>query len=160
MSADPFGTVLEVLLIGRERGKGPIGKIPGESPDKSGKCPGKSQNDKKGQKRTKKEGQVQIGKPPRLKHPHLAALDLKSSQQKTPRSFSHFFPLFSLVFDPFLHFFDHFCTVLGLSVSDRFWPSVFALFRAIHVQHVLPFSGCPLDSPHNLLPRGRKLLPN
>ena len=28
----------------------------------------------KGQKRTKKEGQVQIGKPPRLKHPRLAAL--------------------------------------------------------------------------------------
>ena len=38
-----------------------IGKIP----EKSGKVP----------KRTKKEGQVQIGKPPRLKHPRLAALD-------------------------------------------------------------------------------------
>ena len=29
----------------------------------------------KGQRRTKKEGQVQIGKPPRLKHPRLAALE-------------------------------------------------------------------------------------
>ena len=38
-----------------------IGKIPGKVP--------------KGQKRTKKEGQVQIGKPPRLKHPRLAALN-------------------------------------------------------------------------------------
>ena len=34
---------------------GQIGKIPGKVP--------------KGQERTKKEGQVQIGKPPRLKHP-------------------------------------------------------------------------------------------
>ena len=41
-------------------------------PDQIGKIPEKSQ---KGQKRTKKEGQVQIGKPPRLKHPRLAALD-------------------------------------------------------------------------------------
>ena len=40
---------------------GQIGKIPGKVP--------------KGHKRTKKEGQVQIGKPPRLKHPRLAALD-------------------------------------------------------------------------------------
>ena len=40
---------------------GQIGKIPGKVP--------------KGQKRTKKEGQVQIGKPPRLKHPRLAALE-------------------------------------------------------------------------------------
>ena len=61
-----------MLIIGRERGKGPIGKIPGESRNKSGKIPGKVP---KGQKRTKKEGQVQIGKPPRLKHPRLAALD-------------------------------------------------------------------------------------
>ena len=43
-----------------------IGKIPGKVP--------------KGQKRTKKEGQVQIGKPPpRLKHPRLAALKKTSS---------------------------------------------------------------------------------
>ena len=41
-------------------------------PEQIGKIPGKVP---KGQKRTKKEGQVQIGKPPRLKHPLLAALD-------------------------------------------------------------------------------------
>ena len=43
--ADPFGTVPRRcfflgggwVLIGRERGKGQIGKIPGECPDKSGK---------------------------------------------------------------------------------------------------------------------------
>ena len=67
-----------MLLIGRERGKEQIGKIPGESPDKSGKSRESPQKDKK---RTKKEGQVQIGKPPRLKHPRLAALEI----QKNPR---------------------------------------------------------------------------
>ena len=41
-------------------------------PEQIGKIPGKVP---KGQKRTKKEGQVQIGKPPRLKHPRLAALE-------------------------------------------------------------------------------------
>ena len=51
-----------VLLIGRERGKGQIGKIPGPSPSKSGK----SQKNREGPKRTKKEGQVQIGKHPRF----------------------------------------------------------------------------------------------
>ena len=35
----------------RERGKGPIGKIPGQSPDKSGKCQKNRQNPKR---RTKK----------------------------------------------------------------------------------------------------------
>ena len=44
----------------RER-KGPIGKIPAESPDKSGKSPGKSQKDKKGQKRKDKS---RSGNPP------------------------------------------------------------------------------------------------
>ena len=129
-----------MLLIGRERGKGQIGKIPGPSPSKSGKsqknrenpkkdkkpCPsfpwsfrkyqGKPQKHqgffwpceplktlkrstkhskrprifaarktprkqkdqgKEGQGRTKKEGQVQIGKPPRLNPPRLAALEYK-----------------------------------------------------------------------------------
>ena len=56
-----------MLLIGQERGKGQIGKIPGPSPSKSGKSQKKSGKDEKGRK---KEGQVQIGKPPRL-----AALD-------------------------------------------------------------------------------------
>ena len=39
-----------VLLIGRERGKEQIGKIPGESPDKSGENPGKIGKVQKGQK--------------------------------------------------------------------------------------------------------------
>ena len=43
-----------------------------------GKIPEKSGKSQKGQKRTKKEGQVQIGKPPRLKHPRLAALEKKN----------------------------------------------------------------------------------
>ena len=45
-----------------------------EIPGKIGKVP-KFKKDKKGQRRTKKEGQVQIGKPPRLNPPRLAALD-------------------------------------------------------------------------------------
>ena len=44
-------------------------------PEQIGKIPEKSRKSQKGQKRTKKEGQVQIGTPPRLKHPRLAALD-------------------------------------------------------------------------------------
>ena len=60
-----------MLLIGRERETGRIGKIPGPTPSKSGN-PGKIG---KVPKRTKKEGRVQIGKPSRLKHPRLAALD-------------------------------------------------------------------------------------
>ena len=80
-----------MLLIGRERGKGRIGKIPGPSPSKSGKSqknresPKKDKKghrespkkDKKGQKRTKKEGQVHIGKPPRLKPPPFSGPWLK-----------------------------------------------------------------------------------
>ena len=54
-------------LIGRERGKGQIGKIPGQSPDKSGKSRKNRESPKK--KRTKKEGQVQIENPPPLKTP-------------------------------------------------------------------------------------------
>ena len=45
-------------------------------PEQIGKVPEKSGKSQKGQKRTKKEGQVQIGKPPRLKHPRLAALEI------------------------------------------------------------------------------------
>ena len=44
-------------------------------PEQIGKIPEKSGKSQKGQKRTRKEGQVQIGKPPRLKHPRLAALE-------------------------------------------------------------------------------------
>ena len=45
-----------------------------------GKIPEKSGKSQKGQKRTKKQGQVQIGKRPRLKHPRLAALDQKPDE--------------------------------------------------------------------------------
>ena len=44
-------------------------------PEQIGKISGKVP---KGQKRKKKEGQVQIGKHPRLKHPRLAALENKA----------------------------------------------------------------------------------
>ena len=44
-------------------------------PEQLGKIPEKSGKSQRGPKRTKKEGQVQIGKPPRLKHPRLAALE-------------------------------------------------------------------------------------
>ena len=44
-------------------------------PKQIGKIPEKSGKSQEGQKRTKKEGRVQIGKPPHLKHPRLAALD-------------------------------------------------------------------------------------
>ena len=65
-----------MLLTGREREKGRIGKIPGPSLSKSGKSRKKSGKPQKGRKRAKKEGQVQIGKPPRLKPPpRLAALE-------------------------------------------------------------------------------------
>ena len=63
-----------MLLIGLEREKGRIGKIPGV-PEQIRKIPERSGKSQKGQKRTKKEGQVQIGKPPRLKPPRLAALE-------------------------------------------------------------------------------------
>ena len=45
-------------------------------PEQIGNIPEKSGKSQKGQKRTKKEGRVQIGKPPRLKHPRLAALEI------------------------------------------------------------------------------------
>ena len=48
-------------------------------PEQIGKIPEKSGKSKKGRKRTKKEGQVQIGKPPRLKPPRLAALEIPKS---------------------------------------------------------------------------------
>ena len=44
-------------------------------PEQIGKIPEKSGKSQKGQKRTKKEGEVQIGKPPRLKPLRLAALN-------------------------------------------------------------------------------------
>ena len=66
-------TLSGLFLVGalnrpRKRKKGRIGKIPGPSPEQLGKIPEKSGNSQKGQKRTKKEGHVQIGKPPHGKH--------------------------------------------------------------------------------------------
>ena len=62
---------LLVLFIGRERGEGQIRNIPGESETnrqnsgRIGKVPRSTKKTKKGQqKKTRKEGQVQIGKPP------------------------------------------------------------------------------------------------
>ena len=52
-----------------------IRENPRTIPEQIGKISEKSGKSQKGQRRTKKEGQVQIGKPPRLKHPRLAALD-------------------------------------------------------------------------------------
>ena len=59
-----------MLLIGRERGKGPTGRISGESLDKSGKSRKKrTKKDRKG--RTSPDWET----PPRLKPPRLAALE-------------------------------------------------------------------------------------
>ena len=66
----------------------------------------------------------------------------KQSTKSSPIVFT-LFPLFSLVFALFRTFSLVFA-LFGLSVSDRFWLSVFALFRTIRL---LPFSGCHLDSP-------------
>ena len=44
-------------------------------PEQIRKIPENRESPKKDKKRTKKEGHVQIGKPPRLKPPRLAALD-------------------------------------------------------------------------------------
>ena len=55
-------------------------------PEQIGKIPEKSGKSQKGQKRTKKEGHVQIGKPPRLKHPRLAALEFISKKRFTRNS--------------------------------------------------------------------------
>ena len=67
----------------------------------------------------------------------------KDDQKKnTPIVFAPF-RLFSLVFDGFRTFSTVFALFV-LSVSDRFWRSVFALFCTIRL---LPFSSCYLDSP-------------
>ena len=80
-----------------------------------------------------------------LKGHHYMATG-KMAKKRSTRSTPTVFALFHL----FSHVFDRCCTFLlvfalsGLAVSDRFWPSVFALFRTIRL---LPFSGCHLDSP-------------
>ena len=65
------------------------------------------------------------------------------AKKRSPKSIPIVFALFRL----FSLVLDHFCTffaLFGLSISDRLWPSVFALFRTIRL---LPLSGCHLDSP-------------
>ena len=81
--------------------------------------------------------------PPLYGHWNMAR---KRSTKSTPIVLA-LFRLFSVVFDRFRTF-SLVCTLFGLSVSDRFWPSVFALFRTIRL---LPFSGCDLDSPEQCL---------
>ena len=65
-----------LLLIGRERGKGRVGKIPGPSPSKSGE----SQKNQESPKKNKK-GQKGRTSPDRLKPPRLAALDICIARQ-------------------------------------------------------------------------------
>ena len=72
-------TLSGLFLVGalnraRKR-KRTIRENPRTIPEQIRKIPEKSGKSQKGQKRTKKEGQVQIGKPPRLKPPRLAALE-------------------------------------------------------------------------------------
>ena len=72
MSRTLSGLFLVGALNRPRKRKGTNRENPRTLPEQIGKIPGKVP---KGQKRTKKEGQVQIGKPPRLKHPRLAALE-------------------------------------------------------------------------------------
>ena len=74
-------TLSGLFLVGalnrpRKR-KGTNRENPRTIPEQIGKIPEKSGKSQQGQKRTKKEGQVQIGKHPRLKPPRLAALDFR-----------------------------------------------------------------------------------
>ena len=69
-----------MLLRGRERRKRTNRENPGRVPEQR-KIPEKSGKSRKGQKRTKKEGQVQIGKPPRL-----AAFELSDPRNRNHKS--------------------------------------------------------------------------
>ena len=69
----------------------------------------------------------------------------KRLTKSTPIVFA-LFRLFSLVFDRFRTFSPVFA-IFGMSVFDRFWPSVFAFFAPF-----APFSGCHLDSPEYYYP--------
>ena len=75
MSRTLSGLFLVGALNRPRKRKGTNRENPRSIPEQIGKIPEKSDKSQKGQKRTKKEGQVQIGKPPRLKPPRLAALE-------------------------------------------------------------------------------------
>ena len=77
------------------------------------KIPEKLGKSEKGQKRTKKEGQVQIGKPPRLKPPRLAALDSEANFRQS----QWFPPRFSSTFNPSRPIFCHFQSLQSVSIS-------------------------------------------
>ena len=76
MCRGPFRDCFLVGALNRPRKRKRTNREnPRSIPEQMGKIPEKSGKSQKGQKRTKKEGQVQIGKPPRLKPPRLAALE-------------------------------------------------------------------------------------
>ena len=76
MSRTLSGLFLVGALNRPRKRKGTNRENPRTIPEQIGKIPEKSGKSQKAQKRTEKEGRVQIGKPPpRLKHPRLAALD-------------------------------------------------------------------------------------
>ena len=75
---------------------------PGTIPKQIGKSRKNWESPKK-DKRTKKEGQVQIGKPPRLKPPRLAALDLLSRSTGEHLAFEVFQTRGVHLFLPFSH---------------------------------------------------------
>ena len=72
----------------------------------------------------------------------------KTINKKLPDRFRTFSPVFAR-----LRTFSLVFALSGLSVSDSFWPCVFALFRTIRL---LPCSGCHLDS----LEVGNLFVPN
>ena len=87
MSQTLSGLFLVGALNRPRKRKGTNRENPRTIPEQIGNIPEKSGKDNKGPKRTKREGRVQIGKPPRLKHPgypRLAALDYQIFCQFSP----------------------------------------------------------------------------
>ena len=74
-------TLSGLFLVGAVNGprkrKGTNRENPRTIPEQIGKIPEKSGKSHKGRKRTKKEGQVQIGNTPPVEPPPLPALDIK-----------------------------------------------------------------------------------
>ena len=85
--ADPSGLFLVGAINRPRKRKRTNRQNPRRVPRQIGKIPEKSGESQKGQKKDKKEGQVQIGKPPRLKPPHFAALDFLSNSRALPQKF-------------------------------------------------------------------------